>query len=350
MSNTTITPSGAVKLGLIGTGKFAQEYYLPAFSNHKKAQITSIANRSKDKAFDIAEKYNISQVYTGNDGWEKLIEVSDVDAIIICTPNFLHAEIAIAALESGKHVLVEKPMAVSLEEANAMISAAATNEVILMVSFPQRFMAPMQECKRIIDSKLLGEILTIQSIFGHPGPEFWSPSSEWFFDPSRASGGALLDLGSHQVDYLSWLTNQRIKEVSAFTSTCKKGIKVEDNALLLARFEDGPIGSIYASWRINPKAENRCILYCENGILEINNNSQNPLNICATSEMGGVTKKEFDLEGISKISAFKKMLDHFIECVINQEQSSITGEDGYRSLEIILAAYESVRTKSVIAI
>lgn len=339
-----------LRIGLIGVGKFASEYYLPIFYEHEEIQISALANKSEDKISKVSKEYNIKNLFSGDGGWRKLVSLDEINAVIICTPNHLHAEMAIAAMSAGKHVLVEKPMAVSLDEGKVMIQTAMENGVILMVSFPQRFLSTMQECKRILNSNILGKIHAIESKLGHPGPEYWNPSGEWFFDTSKSSGGVLIDLGIHQIDYLCWLTDKKIREVSAFISTSKPNISVEDNALLIANFEDNILASLYASWNVTPHPENSCTIYCEKGFLEVQNTLPSFLRIHLNASAEQTKLITFQEGKNSKKIAIRKMIEHFMDRVSEQAIYSNTSEDSYHSLEVISAAYQAVRNRAVIAV
>ena len=335
-----------IKIGIIGTGQFAQEFYLPECSKHKSARIWAIANRSPEKANQIANKYGVNpkHIYTGNEGWQALLNNNEIDAVIICTPNYLHAKIAIEAANKGIDVLVEKPMAVNESEAQAMIDSAQDNNTILMVAFPQRFIPAFSKAKEIIDQGILGKINTIHSTFGHSGPEIWSPSGKWYFETSQSSGGVLLDLGSHQIDTLSWLINKRINEVSAFCSTLEKKIEVEDNACINLKFEGGSIGCVMSSWTTKPDPISKLSVYGEYGTIQLEHNC---LKLNSTKK--NKIYRHLPSVGYSaKTTGIKLLLDNFIQSIQNQEQPLISGKDGLISLQTIIAGYESFNKKSIV--
>lgn len=335
-----------INIGIIGTGKFAQEYYFPECSNQASVKLKAIANKSPEKANQIAKKYQIDtdHVYTGDEGWQNLLNNDEIDAIIICTPNSLHAKIAIEAAEKGIHVLVEKPMAVTESEAQDMLKSAQKNNTRLMVAFPQRFMPAFTKAKEIIDKGILGKINTIHSTFGHSGPETWTPSGKWYFEASQSNGGSLLDLGSHQVDTINWLVGKRITEVSAFRSTLEKQIEVEDNGFLTLKFEDGAMGFISSSWTTKPDSVSNLSIYGEQGILQLEHNY---LRLNSTTEKK-IYQNLPSAGHSAKTTAIKQLVNNFIQCILTQEQPLISGEDGLISLKVILASYQSSNTKTFI--
>lgn len=337
-----------IKIGIIGTGKFAREYYFPACKNNANVEIYAIANRSHEKALEIAEEYQIDfdHVFTGDDSWYRLLENGKVDAVIISTPNFLHAPITVAAAQRGIHILVEKPMATSSEEAFEMIQSAQDNNVILMVAFPQRFMPAFEKAKEIIDQGIIGKIQTIQSTFGHSGPEIWNPSGKWYFETSKSSGGVLLDLGSHQVDTISWLIGSNITEVHAFTSTLRESISVEDNSCLSFKFNNGVMGFILSSWTIQPTMVNHLRVYGDCGFLHLEHK-------CLRVETMAESFIRYDLPSRghdAKVISINKLIYNFAQSVLSKDVPSISSNDGLKSLSVILAAYRSLSTNSLIAV
>ena len=131
-------------------------------------------------------------VYTD---YKDLLKNKDIDAVSVCSPNRFHGVVTLAALKAGKHVLVEKPMAMSLVEARSMVAAAKKAKKLLMVNQSQRKYAAHVKAKEVMDSGIMGKVLHVTAMFGHEGPEFWSPTGKWFFKKKEARFGAMADLG-----------------------------------------------------------------------------------------------------------------------------------------------------------
>ena len=131
-----------------------------------------------------------------------MLKDSELDAVTVATPNYLHAPITIAALQAGCHVNVEKPMACSTVEAERMVSAAKKAKKLLNVNQSQRRFPPHVKAKEVMDSGILGKVLHLTAMFGHAGPEFWSPTGKWFFRKKEARFGAMADLGVHKADLI----------------------------------------------------------------------------------------------------------------------------------------------------
>ncbi len=156
----------------------------------------------------------------------------------MCLPNYLHAPVSIDALNAGVHVLCEKPMATSEEEADKMIEAAERNGKKLMIGHNQRFVASHQKAKELIESGAIGKIYSFRTAFGHGGPEGWSADGKdsWFFQKDKAFIGAMGDLGVHKADLIRYLLQDEFVEVGAFVETsAKEGTDVDDNAALILK-------------------------------------------------------------------------------------------------------------------
>src|SRR5699024_9956326 len=212
-----------------------------------------------DSVYARAEEQKVLHGGTAYEDYGKLLADKNVDAVSVCTPNYLHAEIAIAALEAGKQVLCEKPMGVTLSEMDAMIEAEERSAGQLMVGHNQRFVKEHEVAKEWIASGRLGEIYSFRTTFGHPGPEGWSVDGRdsWFFEErvmwyceeSQAAMGAMGDLGVHKADLIRFLLDEEVTEVGGMISKKAKDFSnVDDNAVCVLRTESGIIGTLQASW------------------------------------------------------------------------------------------------------
>lgn len=337
-----------LKVAVIGCGKIAQVRHLPEYAASEHVEIVAVCDIVKDRAEEMADQYN-AKAYTD---YQEVVQLADIDVVSVCLPNYLHAPVSIAALNAGKHVLCEKPMATSKEEAEGMVAAARTNDKKLMIAHNQRFNASHQKAKDILDSGKLGKIYSFRTTFGHPGPEGWSvdgPNS-WFFDKEKAFIGAMGDLGVHKSDLLRYLLGE-FSEVGAFIETnAKQNTAVDDNAVCILRTETGVIGTLTASWAYTTGDDNSTKIYGENGTLLIEGDPiyslieeykngdvvNHKLGKIQTNEAGGQTTSH--------------VIDHFIHCILEDKEPLVTGEEGMKSLEIILGAIASQETKQFISL
>lgn len=337
-----------VKVGVIGCGSISIHRHIPEYFKHPHAELIAFCDSNEQRAQAAALEYG-GDTYTD---WQKLLDRKDVDAVSVCTPNADHAPITIAALKAGKHVLCEKPMATSLDDAKAMVEAAANNGVQLMIGHNQRLMPPHVKAKEILQTGILGRVLTFRTAFSHGGPESWSVEGKntWFFRKEQAGIGALGDLGVHKVDLLRWLLEDDIVEVAAMTGTLEKEADVDDNAVMLLRTKNGAFGTVAASWTHHPGEDNSTVLYCEHGHIRIvedpvyqvvvhradGSMEKHELGEIATNEEGGQTDSG--------------VIAAFIDAIVSGSPNPIPGEEGMKSLEVVLAAVQSAKTRSVVSL
>jgi UDP-N-acetylglucosamine 3-dehydrogenase len=336
-----------VRVAVIGCGSIAKHRHIPEFAAHPQVELAAFCDVVEERAAAFARQYG-GDVYTD---YRELIQRSDIDAVSVCTPNVYHAPVSIAAAESGKHVLCEKPMATSRDEALNMIRAAKDQGVVLMIAHNQRLMPPHVKAKEILDDGSLGRVLTFRTAFGHGGPESWSVEGKggWFFRKEKAFLGALGDLGIHKVDLIRWLLDDEIVQVGAFVDTLHKDdTDVDDNAVFILRTSKGAMGTMAASWTHVPGEDNSTVLYCEKGLIRIGTDPEYPLIVersdgtvdklrvgpIATNEEGGQTKSG--------------VIDAFLESVLTRKPPLIPGEEGMKSLSVILAALQSAEENRIV--
>lgn len=337
-----------LKVGVLGCGTIARVRHLLEYDNNKEVEITAVCDIVEERAEEMAKLYG-AKAYTD---YRDVLANKEIDVISICLPNYLHASVTIAALNAGKHVLCEKPMATSKDEAEAMIAAGKLNDKKLMIAHNQRFVASHQKAKEIIESGKLGKLYSFATTFGHPGPEEWSidGAESWFFDKERAFIGAMGDLGVHKADLMRYLLGE-FSEVGAFIETnAKQNTEVDDNAVCILRTESGIIGTLTASWAYVTGGDNSTIIYGENGTLRL---EADPVYSLIEEYRDGtiinhqLEKIQTNEEGGQSNSS---IIDYFITSILENSEPPIPGEEGMKSLEIILAAIESQETRQIVSI
>ncbi|MDH7570433.1 MAG: Gfo/Idh/MocA family oxidoreductase, partial [Armatimonadota bacterium] len=263
-------------------------------------------------------------------------------------PNTLHAQQTIDALNAGLHVLCEKPMATTREEARAMIDAAEKSGKNLMIGHNQRLMPPHVCAKEILDSGRLGRVLSFRTAFCHPGPEYWSVDNNpntWFFKKGIASLGVTGDLGVHKADLMRWLLGQEFAEVSALITTLDKRypdgtlIDIDDNAIVTLKTKQGVIGSITISWTNYGAEDNWTVLYCEKGVLSI---GTDPVwNVVVNYRNGDAEQHKVGEISTNVKQVSSGVIDLFAAEILAGKKPSIDGWEGYRALDVILTAMEA---------
>jgi len=334
-----------VRIGVIGVGMIAQREHIPGYLESGEAEIVAIADPWEERVREVAERFEIPNAFTD---WRKVVQRKDIDAVSVCTPNTTHAEITIAAAKAGKHVLVEKPMATSMAEVDAMISAAEKAGVILMVEQTLRFYPECEVAKDILESGILGKIQTVRGRVSHGGPEYWSPTGKWFLQKKQAFGGTLCDLAIHGIDLIRWLVGEPITEVAGFQALLEKpDADVEDNAVFIYKFSGGAMGTMETSWTTRP--EDTCVyLYCENGNMKLTLWQEEKADIKDPVVVEIEKPAGRFLPAVAEKSRRGGPYAYFLHCVQTGEKPFVSGEEGGASLEVILAAYESARTHSVV--
>lgn len=338
-----------IKVGVIGCGSIAKHRHIPEHAANENVEIVAFCDIVEERAQEYADQYN-AKAYTS---FEELLKNEEVDAVSVCTPNSLHAPISIAALNAGKHVLCEKPMATSAEEADAMIAAAEKNGKKLMIAHNQRFVASHAKARSIIESGALGKIYSFRTAFGHGGPENWSAdgSNSWFFKKELAFIGAMGDLGVHKTDLLRYLIGEEFTEVAAFVEgSAKENSTVDDNAVCILKSESGMIGTLAASWAYNGGEDNSTVFYAENGILRLEDDPDYSLIVeykNGNSERHSLGAIQSNEEGQQTDT---HVVEHFIESILDDTTPPVCGNEGKKSLQVILAALESSETKQIVRV
>ncbi len=334
-----------IRVGIIGNGSICRFRHAPEYAAlADDVEIVAFADRVPERAAWCVKKYG-GKAY---DKWEDVVALKDVDAISVCTSNFAHASISIAASGAGKHVLCEKPMATSADEANAMIAASQKAGKFLMIGHNQRLAPLHQKAKQILQSGIIGRVVTFRTSFSHGGPEGWSIEGKngWFFDKKQAFVGAMGDLGVHKADLLRWLLGEEIVEASAFVDRLEKTFgTVDDTAVCLLRTESGAVGTLTASWTHHPGEDNATLVYGTEGILRIGTNPD--FGVVVSLESGetqyfNVGKLQTNEGGGQSDTG---VIRAFVSSIQSNTPPEISGEEGRRALAIILACLESAETK-----
>lgn len=335
-----------IKYGVIGAGAIAQRRHLPEIHANPNSEIVAIVDIAKGRAQEIAERYGAAS-YTDH---KAMIKEADLDAVVVATPNALHAPQTIDALKAGYHVLVEKPMATTKQEAKAMIAAARKAKKYLMIGMNQRLMPPHVKAKEVLGQGKLGRVLAFETNFKHAGPDHWSVdgAKSWFFKKNLAVLGVNGDLGIHKADLMRFLLGEEFSHVGGFVTTLDKTypdgkpISVDDNAYLTLKTDAGTIGSIHISWTAyGHLPDNGTVLHCTNGVMRI---GMDPAWGVMVDYADG-TKDRFAVGAMAtnEKQVGSGVTDDFTDCILNRRKPTIDGDEGYRALQVILTAVEAAK-------
>ena len=316
------------------------------------SKIAALSDPVSDRVQELAKKIG-ARPFTD---YKDMLASANIDAVVVCGPNALHASQTLDVLKAGKHVLVEKPMATTREDARAMIQAAKKAGKFLMIGLNQRLMPPHVRAKEILASGRLGKVLTFRTAFKHPGPEGWSvdAAKSWFFRKSEAIMGVTGDLGVHKADLMRWLLGQEFTEVGGFISTLdKRGpdgtlIPLDDNAFLTLKTKSGIIGSMILSWTNYGVEENYTVLYCQKGVLSL---GTDPVYGVIVNYRNG----DRELHKVGEMSTNVKqvasgIIDAFTASILSGKAPKIDGREGYQSLDVILTAIDAAKQGKILKI
>lgn len=339
------------KIGIIGCGRISQVRHIPEYAANPDAELAGYYDLNKERADQLAKQYG-GKAYAS---YEELLADKEIDAVSVCVANHDHAEITIAALRAGKHVLCEKPMAMSLEECEKMVATAKEENRFLMVGHNQRLAKAHEKARKLVESGLIGTIVTFKTTFAHCGPETWSidpGKSVWFFDKKQAVMGAMADLGIHKTDLVQYLTGSRVAEVIAYLGTLDKKdaagnfIGVDDNAICIYKMESGAVGTMTASWTCYGAEDNTTILYGTQGVMKIYSDPAHSIMV----ELKDGERICYDIDKIQTNDNQTKsgVIDLFMKSLTSNTPPEISGEEALAAMKAVFAAVESSETgKSV---
>jgi len=327
----------SLKIAFTGAGYIAN-IHAQAVRNLPDVELVAVVEKFSDKSEAFAEKFVVKCCYPSV---EELLDEGGVDVLVICTPNFLHAPQAIAALERGVHVMVEKPMAMNAAEAEQMYEAAEKSGVTLMVAHCWRFDEDVLWLKEQVDR--LGRIIRTKGYGVHT---HWGPSG-WFTEKDLAGGGAMADMGIHALDTARFLLGDpQPVSVYAKIGTYYKDFDVDDTGVTIVTWDNGAVSYIESGWwqphSDGPEAATQ--LYGTQGFGQLFPTRLELPNV--KEEIMDVIDAGFDFPRAEHCpqSMYNAQMAYFIECVQFSKKPIPGGAEGLVNMKIVDAAYESART------
>ena len=324
-----------VRTAVVGLG-WPGIQHLKGYIADSRSEVIAVCDLDKTHAEEVASEYKIQHIYTNH---LEMLENSDIDAVSVCLPNFLHAPISIDALNAGKHVLCEKPPARSAQEAKAMADAASENGKTLMYALVQRFGGNAQRLKQLVTAGELGDIYFGKAAYvrrrGIPiGKE------GWFVDRERSGGGALIDIGVHALDCIWWLMNSpRPVEVmgavySHFGHLVPDDVKydVDDGTFAQIHFENGATIILETTWALNLPGDNYIKVAGTKAGATLN-----PFTLY-TEENGKEVDKPLNAP---RINGFDEEVKHFVGCIVDGEEPISSAQQGIMLMQMLDGIYES---------
>jgi len=333
-----------VKIALVGAGHIAQVAHIAAYKRNPGVELTAVVDDDPVKAEVIQGQFGFSEWY---EDFSDMLAQSDVDAVDICTPNYLHAPMAITALRSGCDVLVERPLARNMAEARKMVDTAEKHNRVLMVGMNNRFRKDVSVLRRFIKGKELGNVNFVKAGWLR-NAKGWE-ARQWFTQQTKAGGGALLDLGTPLLDLAVWLAGLRSPTGVTASVFGKKGRGgVEDSACAMVRFAGGAALMLEVSWNLRePRTQTYLHVYGSKGAAMLNplkvHKIIHDVHVNVTPAIEGTGHQHFS-------QSYRAEIDHFVECVQKRKKPMTSGLEALGMIRIVEAMYESAATGREVAL
>ena len=325
-----------LKMGLIGLGRIAIAHLNAAKDLKNEIELVGISTRKIDRARGIAEKLGAKKIYSD---YHDLLKDSEIEAVIVCLPNYLHHPVCIDAARAKKHILVEKPMAMNLKEADEMIKEAQNNEVTLMVAHCLRFSDAMKEIFKRMDE--IGSPFRIDDTFLVSFPE---PPTDWWKSSEKAGGLVILLQGSHSVDLILWMLNKMPSTVFSISRKRNSLWEGEDETDIVMGFESGELASVHLSLNTSPPIR-ETIIVGPKGTMR--------LSIFPTGKTFGQGYRldlndRTILEGEQIPSLYTIQLKEFFEAIRDKRTAIASGEEVRKTMLVLDAIRRSDLEKKVV--
>ncbi len=341
--------------GIVGCGMIAN-FHAKAIADLPNAELVACLSQSSDKATEFAKTYG-GRGYTDLDAF---LADPTLDIVTICSPSGAHMESCVAAAQAGKHIIVEKPLDVTLDRCDQMIAACDTAGVKLATIFPSRFHKSSQLMKQAVDGQRFGQLALGDAYVKWYRTQEYYDSGQWRGTWKLDGGGALMNQAIHSVDLLLWFMGPAV-EVAAHTATvAHERIEVEDVCTATVRFANGSLGVIEATTAGFPGALKKIELTGSQGtaileeedIIKWEFAEAQPEDESLLEEMTGKTKTGGGAADPAAIGhqAHAELFADFLDAIANDRPPLIDGREGRKSVELILAIYESARTGKAVAL
>ncbi len=339
-----------IKVAIVGTGNISQAHIESYLQFPDRCKIVALVDIVIDKAKEKAERYKLDcDVY---DDHKDILGRDDIDLVDVCTPPYVHAEISINSLNSGKNVLVEKPMAASLEECDAMLEAAKRNGKMLSSIAQNRFRDPISKLKQVLDNGLAGEVKHVQvdSFWwrGHCYYDLW-----WRGLWEKEGGGCTLNHAVHHIDMLAWMMGLPDQVTSVLSNVAHDNAEIEDLSVAILKYPRA-LGTVTSSV-VHHGEEQQLIFQCDKARI-----SAPWKTYASTSKANGFPvrneelEKQLDelynsLENV-KYEGHAGQIEDVLSALEQNREPKITGHDGRTTIELITAIYKSGSTNATVSL
>lgn len=322
-----------LNVGIIGFGWVARDYMYPAIQRCALVELTAVCSA------DAADMMDLPPLVRQFVRLDDMLRETDLDAVYIATPNHLHSQQTVACLEAGLHVLCEKPMATTSEDATAMIAAAEQSGRVYATAYDQRFHPAHQRIYELLQEKRLGTITQVKIDYACWLAADWAPDN-WRVDQQKAGGGAIIDLAPHGLDLLETLLSDTITELHLYQQTVVQDYTVDDGGVLLLRFSQGALGSMHVGYnRPDALPRRRLEIVGTQGMLVAENTmgqDEGGTLTFVSAEDGSTESIPFDI----KQSPFEQQIRNFAESVLTDKKPIRSPKDDLRLFRLLSRALQ----------
>ncbi|MCD6405740.1 MAG: Gfo/Idh/MocA family oxidoreductase [Planctomycetes bacterium] len=343
-----------VTFGIIGCGEITV-HTAKAIAKSDNCEIGIVQDINEDMAKDLADKYDVPYCLT----WEELLSTKCIDAVYVATPHYLHAPAVVQAAAAGKHVLVEKPIATTIADADRMIEACRKADVALSVAFSGRYSEHVAVVKEIIEAGAIGKIIGIDcGSYTYKPESYWTGGwtgrvkTDWRVSKQKSGGGVFLTNLIHTIDMMRYVTGLEVVSVASNYDTFKTNVEVEDYIVTIMRFGNGAIGAARAATIVEGKAPPEAL----EGDRIIGLGGQIFIAPEAVHVFFSRPYEDYKPGRWHKIRAERtwagvdSLVTGFSKAVLAGKTPPITGLDGKKALEVCVAAYRSGETGQVVSL
>lgn len=336
---------GKMKFAILGCGRISYKHVEALINNYEDAELVAVCDIAEEKANDRKKQYedvvkNVDvQVYTD---YLEMLSEEKLDVVAIATESGYHAKHALDCINHGTHVLIEKPMALSVEDANQIIAIAKEKNKKVCVSHQNRFNPPIQKLRKAIEEGRFGRIINGTARILWTRDDNYYKQAPWR-GTRELDGGTLMNQCIHNIDLLQWMMGSEVERIHAERDTFLRDIEMEDFGAILIRFKNGSIGIVEGSACVYPKnLEETLSIFGEKGTVVIGGLAVNEIKTWQFAD-----EKDYDrMDETTEIdSVYGKghtpLYKDFIDAINNNTEPLINGEEGKKAMEIILRAYES---------
>lgn len=328
-----------LKWGIIGCGWVARDYVAPALLAAPHAEIVALCDRDDQAVARIAAFVPGAARF---DDAQALCAAPEVEAVYVATPNYLHAPLVELAARAGKHVLCEKPMALTLADAQRMVAACRTAGVQYATAFDQRFHAAHRRLQTLIAQGRLGTITAVHIHYACWTPADWQPATSdsthdnWRVDPQRAGGGAFIDLAPHGLDLSQWLLGEPLIEVTALLQRRVFSYPVDDGAALIGRFAGGALLLHNVAYNCPDAFPRRTLEVIGTAAMAqaYNTMGQTPGGTLVLIDTDG-NREQIDIPNDEDVSPFQTQVECFSQCVLAGEPFPFTPEQDVHTMSLL---------------